>query len=62
MDTMNTETTQAQAGDDEFCPPGECDMRVTDDSFDHQFGVHRVPLYLQCNVCWRTESMPEREP
>lgn len=60
---MNNQTTpQAQAtDDDDCCPPGECDMRVTDDSFDHAFGVHRVPLYLQCNVCWRTASMPERE-
>lgn len=53
------EPTQAKATeDDDCCPAGECDMRVTDDSF----GVHRVPLYLQCNVCCRTESMPEREP
>ena len=60
MDTK--EPTKAQAtDDDDCCPPGECDMRVTDDSFDHAFGVHRVPLYLQCNVCWRTASMPERE-
>jgi len=59
---MNSQTTpQAQATDDDCCPPGECDMRVTDDSFDHQFGTHRVPLYLQCNECLRTESMPERE-
>ena len=52
---------QLKPQDDEFCPAGECDMRPTDDSFDHAFGVHRVPLYLQCNVCNRTESVPERE-
>lgn len=45
---------------DESCP-GDCDMRPCDDSFDHAFGVHRVPLYLECNVCGRKESMPERE-
>jgi len=56
----NQTTPQAQATDDDCCPDG-CDMRPTDDSFDHAFGVHRVPLYLQCNVCWRTASMPERE-
>lgn len=58
----NQTTTQAQAAeDDETCPAGECDMRVCDDSFDHAFGVHRVPLYLQCNECGKTASMPERE-
>jgi len=58
----NQTTTQAQdTDDDDCCPAGECDMRVCDDSFDHAFGVRRVPLYLECNTCGRTESMPERE-
>ena len=55
---MNDLTSNDDA--DESCP-GDCDMRVCDDSFDHEFGVHRVPLYLECNVCGRKESMPERE-
>lgn len=43
--------------DDDTCPDGDCDMRVCDDSFDHAFGVHRIPMYLQCSVCNRTEAM-----
>ena len=59
---MNNQITpKAQATEDDDCCPDGCDMRPTDDSFDHAFGVHRVPLYLQCNVCNRTESMPERD-
>lgn len=31
----------------------ECDHQwiVTDDSFDHEFGTHRIPPYLECNLC-----------
>lgn len=47
--------------DDEYCPDGECEWTVQDDSFDHEFGTHHIPKYLECNVCPRTMAMPEPE-
>lgn len=46
---------------DEHCPDGECDMRSEDISFAHQFGTFRITPFLQCNICLRTEPMPEPE-
>ena len=56
----NQTTPQAQATEDDDCCPDGCDMRVCDDSYDDHFGTVRIPPYFQCNVCNRTESMPER--
>lgn len=33
-----------------------------DESFDHAFGTHRVPPYLECTVCGNTADMPEAKP
>ncbi len=46
---------------DEHCPNDECKWTVQDDSFDHEFGTHHIPEYLECNVCPRTMAMPEPE-
>lgn len=53
--------TQMNPSADDFCDPGHCDMRVVDDSYDDCFGTCRVPKYLECNVCGRTEDMPAAE-
>lgn len=39
----------------------ECDHRwsVTDDSFDHEFGTHRVTPYLECNNCGETKALDD---
>lgn len=41
--------------DDYECPH---EWSVTDDSFDHEFGTHRIEPYLECNVCGETAPMP----
>lgn len=41
--------------EDNECPH---DWSVTDDSFDHEFGTHRIEPYLECNVCGETAPMP----
>ncbi len=33
-----------------------------DDSFDHEFGTHRIKPYMQCTECDTTAEIPEVGP
>lgn len=54
-DRRVTDLRYAMNPDDYECPH---DWTVTDDSFDHEFGTHRIEPYLECNVCGETAPRP----
>lgn len=49
--TVNGKRAEYRHGEDEDDFECEHQWSVTDDSFDHEFGTHRIPPYLECNLC-----------
>ena len=43
----------------EYDPDFVCehDWSLCDDSFDHEFGTHRIPPYLECNICGEKKAI-----